>query len=842
MSQTPATPSSTPDASASASPRRGAENSGKGSASMLARGEPMVFMTGAALALALMMIVFILALIFFKGFSTFWPKPLVESHLIDGSVVLGEPADSDIYTLRFSSGVLTDSEMHEDLREDARQRLLDALETTVESRLSAGLYAEGLDDTAHLLALEALGAVEVDESYYEEPEFIVHKTLAEALLERRDVFRSRFEEQLSASSTGEEIYAWYEETQTAGQSVRRDSRFFTADDFLLAIAEAAADEEDTAYALWAEQVAQVLIDSVEVEMPRTKFRTGNYELTGQRFTWVFNDFVEDIEIPMPAVKVERMEAGPFYGFPVEYVVEGEVEISAVGLTGDAFIEASQQIEAKFSEIRDEVQNRRDEITAIQKHDIGHENSRMERARLRVVQEALDHGYDSPEHLEAQSEADAVVAEAEAEIAEFTEQIEALREINERQAIRFLTATGLLAMNEAEGEEAAAAAVAGYSTLVPFGEVNRVLPYNGMGVGEKLGYYTSRWWEFLIRDPRRAGQEGGVWPALFGTVLMTMIMCVLVVPFGVMSALYLREYAKAGPLISVVRISINNLAGVPSIVFGVFGYGFFILIVGGWLDGGPEKAFSGWKMPSAIWLILLVIITVLSALAFAGWLWALNKKGHHETAGARLARQIALGTWVFSAAVGVLLIAGMPWFEGFFQARLEMKSPTFGKGALVWASFTLALLTLPVVIVATEEALAAVPNSMREGSYGCGASKWQTIQRIVLPRALPGIMTGAILAMARGAGEVAPLMIVGVVKLAPELPLSSSPHEQFGINRSFMHLGFHIYDLGFQSPDSEAARPMVFTTTLLLILLVFMLNVTAITLRTRLRKKFEGSAF
>jgi phosphate transport system permease protein len=171
----------------------------------------------------------------------------------------------------------------------------------------------------------------------------------------------------------------------------------------------------------------------------------------------------------------------------------------------------------------------------------------------------------------------------------------------------------------------------------------------------------------------------------------------------------------------------------------------------------------------------------------------------------------------------------------------LPSPTFGSGGILWASLTLALLTLPVVIVATEEALAAVPNSMREGSYACGASKWQTIRRIVLPRALPGIMTGMILAMARGAGEVAPLMLVGAVKLAPELPVDGV-FPYLHLSRRFMHLGFHIYDLGFQSLDSESARPMVYTTTLLLITIVALLNVTAIWLRSRLRRRYLVSQF
>ncbi len=297
--------------------------------------------------------------------------------------------------------------------------------------------------------------------------------------------------------------------------------------------------------------------------------------------------------------------------------------------------------------------------------------------------------------------------------------------------------------------------------IALADIVRAYPANRLSFAGKVGLYLARWGEFLTAEPREANSEGGVFPAIFGTVLMTLGMTILVVPFGVMSALYLREYAKQGWLTSAVRISINNLAGVPSIVFGVFGMGFFSYFVGGRID--------------------------------------------------------AL----------------------FFADRLP--NPTFGTGGIMWASLTLALLTLPVVIVATEEALAAVPDSMREGSFACGATRWQTIRRVVLPRSLPGIMTGAILAMARGAGEVAPLMLVGAVKLAPDLPLDL--HFPFlHPERSFMHLGFHIYDLGFQSQNSEAAKPMVFTTTLLLMGIVLFLNAAAILLRSRLARKYTGSKF
>ncbi|MBE0564564.1 MAG: phosphate ABC transporter permease PstA [Krumholzibacteria bacterium] len=297
--------------------------------------------------------------------------------------------------------------------------------------------------------------------------------------------------------------------------------------------------------------------------------------------------------------------------------------------------------------------------------------------------------------------------------------------------------------------------------LPLGTIVRAYAANQLDWGGQLGLYLARWGEFLSAEPREANSEGGVFPAIFGTVVMTLGMTILVVPFGVMSALYLREYAKAGVLTSLVRIAINNLAGVPSIVFGVFGLGFFCYIVG----GGIDQAFFGDRLPT----------------------------------------------------------------------------PTFGTGGVMWASLTLALLTLPVVIVATEEALAAVPTSMREGSFACGATKWQTIRRVVMPRALPGVMTGAILAMARGAGEVAPLMLVGAVKLAPDLPLDGT-WPFFHPERSFMHLGFHIYDLGFQSQNSEAAKPMVFTTTMLLIAIVLFLNAAAIWFRSRLARKFSGSKF
>ena len=322
------------------------------------------------------------------------------------------------------------------------------------------------------------------------------------------------------------------------------------------------------------------------------------------------------------------------------------------------------------------------------------------------------------------------------------------------------------IRQAEGSEAESlyavlvADANGREKSIGLSQVVRVLRPNNLSTWEKLWVYGGNVWMVLTTEPREANTEGGIFPAIFGTVMMVLIMSLIVTPFGVIGALYLREYARQGVIVRTVRIAVNNLAGVPSIVFGVFGLGFFVYGVGGTID--------------ALW----------------------------------------------------------------FSDRLP--TPTFGTGGILWASLTLALLTVPVVIVATEEGLAAVPREYREGSIGLGATKWETIWKVVLPTALPGILTGLILAMARAAGEVAPLMLTGVVKLAPAMPLDWT-WPFLHLDRKFMHLGFHIYDVGFQSPNVEAAKPMVYVTTLVLILVVVLLNLTGIVLRNRMRRKYAGSA-
>ncbi len=295
--------------------------------------------------------------------------------------------------------------------------------------------------------------------------------------------------------------------------------------------------------------------------------------------------------------------------------------------------------------------------------------------------------------------------------------------------------------------------------IPLAKIVRAYRPNRMGLGQKVSFYMEKLAEFVTEDPREANTAGGVFPAIFGTVMMVLVMSVMITPFGVVAAVYLREYAKQGPLVRLIRIAVNNLAGVPSIVYGVFGLGFFVYFLGGHIDR--------WFFPEAL------------------------------------------------------------------------PAPTFGTPGLLWASLTLAILTVPVVIVSTEEGLARIPRSIREGSLALGATRAETLWRTVLPMAAPAMMTGLILAVARAAGEVAPLMMVGVVKLAPSLPVDGN-FPYLHLDRKFMHLGFHIYDVGFQSPNVEAARPLVYATALLLVLIIIVLNLAAIMIRNRLREKYRAA--
>ena len=463
---------------------------------------------------------------------------------------------------------------------------------------------------------------------------------------------------------------------------------------------------------------------------RRLLRTGNFEVTNTHFQWVADPHVRSEGRPESLVTFERHEWGRFYGEPVAFLVDGEV-------VAEGFTAAHQA----YLQHHPDVIERLDDIAEIEHVHIGRVAREIEDSRLAMRAVEISSGADSPEYAQAREAHERLVAQGDESFVQLRAEIGEIAEENDKLVLRVRDS-------------------AGNAHDLPLATIVRAVPSNGLGLWGATKVYLARWGEFLSAEPRHSNSEGGVYPAIIGTVLMTLIMAVLVVPFGVMAALYLHEYAKQGALVSIVRIAVNNLAGVPSIVFGVFGLGFFCYIVGVRVD------------------------------------------------------------------------------ELFFQARLP--NPTYAKGGVLWASLTLALLTLPVVIVATEEALAAVPGSMREGSYACGATKWQTIRRIVLPRALPGILTGTILAIARGAGEVAPLMLVGAVKLAPDLPVDLAQFPYVFPERSFMHLGFHIYDVGFQSQNSEAARPLVFTTTLLLISIVVLLNIVAMQVRSHLRKRYSAA--
>ncbi len=455
---------------------------------------------------------------------------------------------------------------------------------------------------------------------------------------------------------------------------------------------------------------------------------GNKDVYGINFKFFDEESLGEVRYPRDILKIERMEYGDALGYA----------ISLRNPKGGEFSVGDSSFMQRLRDLNRQVLDRWGEIRKIEKEKIGAINSRL--GQLKIEEKKL-----KSRGAFTRVREDAIEQERkkiDGEYQDLARQAQALRAAQGEYLFRYRLESG-------EEKE------------IPVGEIVDFYFPNRLSWGQKVAIFLENIWTFLSTEPREANTEGGVFPAIFGTFVMTVLMSLAVTPFGVLAAIYLREYAREGFFVRCVRVAINNLAGVPSIVFGVFGLGFFVYFVG----GGIDKLFFGESLPT----------------------------------------------------------------------------PTFGTGGIFWASLTLALLTVPVVIVAAEEALASVPRGMREGSYACGASKWQTIQRIVIPAAAPGILTGIILAMARGASEVAPLMLVGVVKLAPNLPLDGI-FPFIHLERKFMHLGFHIYDLGFQSPDSEAAIPMVFATTLLLITLVVVLNLGAIVIREHLRKKYALRAF
>ncbi|MBI3155798.1 MAG: phosphate ABC transporter permease PstA [Burkholderiales bacterium] len=456
---------------------------------------------------------------------------------------------------------------------------------------------------------------------------------------------------------------------------------------------------------------------------RALFKMGNRDLTGVDFRWFPLPLLGEFSYPPDLVTVERHEWGNFYGQLVA-VKEGGQVVARGEQAWPALVERTRRARALF-----------DRIHRIERRDIGRINFQIEQLRLQARRLELA----GTHSVEAKARLDAERTRLNGEFAALQSQIQTLRD-------------------EIARDSMVAAVMDGREVEVPLAKVADVYRPNAMSLPQKAWHYARKFVEFVADDPREANTEGGIFPAIFGTVMMVLLMSVIVTPLGIMTAIYMREYAKQGPLIRVIRISVNNLAGVPSIVYGVFGLGFFVYVLGGNID----RLFYAEALPA----------------------------------------------------------------------------PTFGSPGLLWASLTLAILTLPVVIVATEEGLARVPRSVREGSLALGATKAETLWRTVLPMASPAMMTGLILAVARAAGEVAPLMLVGVVKLAPALPLDSF-FPYLHLERKFMHLGFHIYDVGFQSPNVEAARPLVYATALLLVVVIMVLNVAAIRLRNNLRERYRG---
>ena len=446
---------------------------------------------------------------------------------------------------------------------------------------------------------------------------------------------------------------------------------------------------------------------------RLQVKVANRDFYGIDFIWVNESDIVRTSFPKSVFLIERAEYGEFYGNIVNVsnknsnLLESlELEISQVA----ELLKSKKSIDSQINRINYALQNNKiEKLKTEQKNDSN---------QLKIIEEER-------QNL----------------------QIEFQSWLAKQDKLNQMLSKFSIEIQEIEGQ----------SKKLLISNIVHYYQPNDLDFVTKLLFYFQKTWEFITTGPREANTEGGIFPIIFGTVILVFLMSIFCYPLGIAAALYLSEFAKDGWLIRLVRISVSNLAGVPSIVYGIFGLSFFVYGVGGSLD----KLFFSFNLPN----------------------------------------------------------------------------PTFGTGGVLWASLTLSILTLPVVIVATEEALNAVPKGMKESSLALGATQTQTILKITIPMALPGIITGFVLAIARAAGEVAPLLITGVVKLAPALPIDGN-FPFLHLDRKFMHLGFHIFDLAFQSPNVEAVRPIVFVTTLLLLFLVLFLCSFAIILRERLRKKYK----
>ena len=459
-------------------------------------------------------------------------------------------------------------------------------------------------------------------------------------------------------------------------------------------------------------------------LERYLIKVGNREYVDLDFQWILETVIVDKHVPDNIIVLERSKNGNFYGY-----------IKAIQESGQDLTLTGAELESELASRLEMTKVLKDKENDLLKGDIGRINFELE--RLRLHQRKLD--------LDGELTEDKVV--------EFDVQSQMLRaeylEL-EKQLFEYRT--------EAQRDSVVITDMSGRDVVMPMATILDFYLPNKMSFFAKIKHWFHQTAKFVSDDPREANTEGGVFPAIFGTVFMVMLMAVIVTPFGVIAAIYLHEYAPKNNITKFIRIAVINLAGVPSIVYGVFGLGFFVYIVGGSIDQ-------------------------------------------------------------------LLYPEALP-------------SPTFGSPGVLWSALTLAILTLPVVIVSTEEGLSRIPSTLREGSLALGATKSETLWRIIVPMASPAIMTGLILAVARAAGEVAPLMLVGVVKMAPTLPMDGN-FPYLHLERKFMHLGFHIYDVGFQSPNVEAARPLVYATSFLLVTVIIGLNLAAIAIRNNLREKYRA---
>ena len=451
---------------------------------------------------------------------------------------------------------------------------------------------------------------------------------------------------------------------------------------------------------------------------RILIKTGNREFVELDFRWLLQTDIKKTDTPSGLGVFERSRNGNFYGYVDKVILDG------------------QQVDsARLEELIERAVDISEQAVDLQNGEIGSINYRLE--KMRLEERALE--------LK-----DKLTVER---IAEFEQERKELKEAYQEFEKELFQLRKALDRDEVVVKD-----MRGELVTLRIAEVLDVHFPNDMSALQKLGRFFVQLGRFVTDDPREANTEGGVFPAIFGTVFMVMLMAVIVTPFGVVAAIYLHEYAAKNTVTKVIRIAVINLAGVPSIVYGVFGLGFFVYMLGGSID------------------------------------------------------------------------------ELFYPEALP--NPTFGTPGVIWSALTLAILTLPVVIVSTEEGMSRIPSSLRQGSLALGATKAETLWRIIIPMASPAIMTGLILAVARAAGEVAPLMLVGVVKMAPTLPIDGN-FPFVHVDRKFMHLGFHIYDVGFQSPNVEAARPLVYATAFLLVTVIVALNITAIGIRNHLREKYKS---